>query len=65
MKKHQTTFHLEEKDKEALAKIREYYGATSDVAALRIALRETVRALDRQSQPPLPQTRNAFHPPHE
>ena len=45
MKKHQTTFHLEEKERETIAKIREYSGVTSDIAALRIALREWERTL--------------------
>jgi hypothetical protein len=51
MKKHQTTFHLEEKDREAIAEIREYYGATSDVAAVRLALRELQRQIRTHSSP--------------
>lgn len=49
MKKHQTTIHLEEKDREAIATIREHYGVLSDVAAIRLALRE----LQRQITPPI------------
>ena len=49
MKKHQTTIHLEEKDREAIAAIREHYGVLSDVAAIRLALRE----LQRQITPPI------------
>ena len=51
MKKHQTTFHLEEKDREAIAEIRAYYGATSDVAAVRLALRELQRQIRTRSTP--------------
>jgi hypothetical protein len=51
MKKHQTTFHLEDKDKEAIAEIRAYYGATSDVAAVRLALREVQRQLRTRTTP--------------
>ena len=62
MKKHQTTFRFDEKEKEAIRLIREHYGVSSDIDAVRIALRETVRTL---TQPPQPQTRNAIHPPRE
>ncbi len=41
MKKSRTTLPLEEKDREALAAIREYYGVHSDADAIRIALRVT------------------------
>jgi len=55
MKKQQratTTIRLEEQDKQIIARIREHYGVKSDNDAIRIALRETLREINRQSQPP-------------
>ena len=51
MKKHQTTFHLDDKDKEAIREIREYYGLTSDIAAIRNALRELQRHIQASPTP--------------
>jgi hypothetical protein len=48
MKKSRTTLPLDEQDREALEAIREYYGVHSDADAIRIALRETLRAIRRQ-----------------
>ena len=45
VKKHQTTIHLEEKDREAIAAIREHFGVLSDAAAIRMALRELHRQI--------------------
>ena len=60
MKKHQTTFHLTDRDREAIREIREYYGLTSDIDAVRIALRELQRHI--QATPPQPQQGLASHP---
>ena len=54
---------LEEQDREAIAAIRDYYGVHSDADAIRIALRETLRAIRRQSTPKRPQTTNAHSSP--
>ena len=58
MKKHQTTFRFTEQERETLQKIREYYGVTTDIDAIRIALKETGRMIEQLS-PPKPQIRNA------
>ena len=55
MRKHQTTIHLEEKDKEAIAAIREHYGIPSDVGAIRMALRELLRSLKQAPNPSRPE----------
>ena len=58
MRKHQTTIHLEDKDREAIAAIREHFGVLSDAAAIRMALRE----LHRQITPPItPQMEYKHH----
>ncbi len=62
MKKHQTTIHLEEKDKEAIAAIKEHYGITSDVGAIRMALRELHRNVQQASPPITPQKERASYP---
>ncbi len=53
MRKTRTTIPLEDRDREAIAAIRAYYGVTSDVDAIRIALRELQRRII--SPAPLPQ----------
>lgn len=55
MRKHQTTIHLEDKDKEAIAAIREHYGITSDVGAIRMALRELLRSIKQAPNPSRPE----------
>ena len=60
MKKSRTTFPLEEKDREAIAAIREHYGVRSDLDAIRIALRELYRSIQQTGC-----GQQAFHPPHE
>ena len=56
MKKSRTTLPLDEQDREAIVAIRDYYGVHSDADAITIALRETLRAIRRQSQPQEPGT---------
>lgn len=51
MKKHQTTFRLDEKDREAIQQIREHYGVSSDIDAIRIALRELQRRIKSEASP--------------
>jgi hypothetical protein len=63
MKKSRTTFPLEEKDREAIAAIREHYGVQSDADAIRIALRELHRTIKKESGSVCGQ--QAIHPPHE
>ena len=48
MKKSRTTLPLEEKDREAIAVIREHYGLHSDADAIRMAIRELERAIKRE-----------------
>jgi hypothetical protein len=43
MKKSRTTLPLEQKDREAIAAIRDYYGLHSDADAIRIAIHELAR----------------------
>ncbi|MFL5654244.1 MAG: hypothetical protein ACJ8CB_08710 [Ktedonobacteraceae bacterium] len=50
-----TTIRLDEQDKQIIATIKEHYGVKSDNDAIRIALRETLRAIQLQSQLPQPQ----------
>ena len=60
MKKSRTTLPLEEKDREAIAAIREYYGVQSDLDAIRIALREELRRI--QATQSTPKQGLASHP---
>ncbi len=62
MRKTRTTLPLEDKDREAIAAIRDYYGVTSDVDAIRIALRELHRRIQIDT-PPKPQIRNGNSSP--
>jgi Arc/MetJ-type ribon-helix-helix transcriptional regulator len=48
MKKTRTTVHLEDKDKEAIAAIRAYYGLSSNDDAIRLALRELLRTIKKK-----------------
>jgi Arc/MetJ family transcription regulator len=48
MKKTRTTVHLEDKDKEAIAAIKEHYGLSSNDDAIRLALRELLRTLKKK-----------------
>jgi len=50
MKKARTTLPLEDKDREAIAAIRDYYGVRSDADAIRIALRELYRAINKEKR---------------
>ncbi len=50
MKKSRTTFPLEDKDREAIAAIREHYGVGSDADAIRIALRELLRTIKNKER---------------
>jgi hypothetical protein len=59
VRKHQTTIHLEEKDREAIVAIRDHYGVPSDVAAIRMALRELHRQI---AQPISPRKERGLHP---
>ncbi len=52
MKKSRTTLPLEEKDREAIAAIREHYGMKSDADAIRIALRELLRTIKKEQKSP-------------
>lgn len=47
MKKSRTTLPLEQKDREAIAAIRDYYGLHSDADAIRISLHELHRRVQR------------------
>jgi Arc/MetJ family transcription regulator len=51
MKKTRTTVHLEDKDKEAIATIREHYGLSSNDDAIRLALREILRQMQAGPTP--------------
>jgi sulfur relay (sulfurtransferase) DsrC/TusE family protein len=51
---------LTPEDWEIIAELKRYYGATSDNEVIRMALRAAQREIG--TQPPLPQTKNAFHP---
>ena len=51
MKKSRTTLPLGEKDREAIAVIRAYYGVRSDADAIRIALRELHRRIVSREGP--------------
>ena len=50
MKKSRTTLPLEDKDRKAIAAIREHYGVQSDADAIRIALRELLRTIKKEQQ---------------
>jgi Arc/MetJ-type ribon-helix-helix transcriptional regulator len=66
MKKTRTTVHLEEKDKEAIAAIREHYGLSSNDDAIRLALREWHRHITRRAANPTPAPEKERRlPPHE
>jgi Arc/MetJ family transcription regulator len=58
-----TTIRLDEQDKQMIAWIKEYYGVKADNEAIRIALRETVRAIHQQSPPATTPTRNGHSSP--
>jgi sulfur relay (sulfurtransferase) DsrC/TusE family protein len=47
MKKSRTTLPLEQKDREAIAAIREYYGLHSDADAIRMAIHELSRRVQK------------------
>jgi sulfur relay (sulfurtransferase) DsrC/TusE family protein len=47
MKKSRTTLPLEQKDREAIATIRDYYGLHSDADAIRMAIHELARRVQR------------------
>ena len=62
----QTTIRLDEKDQAAIAAIRDYYGVSSDIDAIRIALREIQRQIKKEADPsPAPEQSRAIPPPHE
>jgi len=66
MRKTRTTVHLEDKDKEAIAAIREHYGLSSNDDAIRLALREIMRQIKKEagvSHPALNKER--VNPPYE
>ena len=60
MKKSRTTLPLSEHDREAIAAIREHYGARSDAEAIRIALRELYRRIKQENSTACGQ--QFFHP---
>jgi len=47
MKQSRTTLPLEQKDREAIAAIREYYGLHSDADAIRMSIHELHRRIQR------------------
>jgi len=47
-----TTIRLDEQDKQIIARVKEYYGVKSDNDAIRLALRETLREMERQTPNP-------------
>lgn len=49
------TIRLDERDREAILAIRDYYGLVSDNDVIRFVLRKVQREIE--STPPLPQTR--------
>jgi sulfur relay (sulfurtransferase) DsrC/TusE family protein len=50
MKKSRTTLPLGEKDRAAIAAIREYYGLHSDADAIRMAIRELERVIEKKKK---------------
>ena len=47
MKKSRTTLPLEQKDREAITAIRDYYGLHSDADAIRLSIHELYRKVQR------------------
>ena len=65
MRKTRTTVHLEDKDKEAISIIREYYGLSSNDDAIRLALREVARRLLSETSPSAASPKQGLGiPPH-
>lgn len=56
MKKSRTTLPLEQKDREAILAIREYYGLHSDADAIRLSLHELYRRIQREKNVRQPNT---------
>ncbi len=56
MKKSRTTLPLEQKDREAILAIREYYGLHSDADAIRISIHELYRRIQREKNVRKPNT---------
>ncbi len=63
MNKKQQTFRLDNTDREAIQVIRDYYGVSSDIDAVRIALRELRRTIEERARLPKPQLRNGLSSP--
>jgi hypothetical protein len=62
----QTTIRLDEKDQAAIAAIRDYYGVSSDIDAIRIALREIQRQIKKEADPsPAPEQSRVIPPLHK
>jgi hypothetical protein len=53
-----TTIRLEDRDREAIAAIKEQYGVTSDNDAIRLALRMLLREIEQR--PPTPKQGTAL-----
>ena len=56
MKKSRTTLPLEQKDREAIAVIREYYGLHSDAHAIRVAIHVLSRKIQERKNVREPST---------
>ncbi len=56
MKKSRTTLPLEQKDREALAAIRDYYGLHSDADAIRMSIHELYRKVQKTKNVRKPNT---------
>ncbi len=48
------TIRLTEQDKQAIARLRDYYALSSDNEAIRFALKRAVQETEQQSQPITP-----------
>ena len=59
-----TTIRLEDRDREAIATIKEQYGVTSDNDAIRLALRMLLREIEQRPLTPAPKQGTALssHP---
>jgi hypothetical protein len=56
MKKSRTTLPLEQKDREAIAAIRDYYGLHSDADAIRLSIHELYRKVQKAKHGRKPNT---------
>jgi Tfp pilus assembly pilus retraction ATPase PilT len=56
------TIRLTEQDKQAIARLRDYYALSSDNEAIRFALKQALRAIEQQSLPPHSNKERPFYP---